>query len=141
MPNLKLIFSLLDKREKNQLVFVFLLLLLIGFIELIGVGSLGPFISIVSNIEIIHTNPYLQKAYTFFNFTSNSHFIIAFGIVVIITLTASNLCLAFINYILYSYTGKRNHSIGMRLLEKYLRQPFVFFLNTNTATLANNILD
>jgi ABC-type multidrug transport system fused ATPase/permease subunit len=141
MPDFGKILSLLDKREKRQLVFVVLILLVMGFIELIGVGSIGPFVSIVSNAEMIHTNPYLQKAFEVFHFSSDTDFIIIFGIAVAIMLAVSNVCLAFINYLLYSYTGKRHYSISMRLFEKYLRQPYIFFLNTNTATLSNNILN
>ena len=63
MPKFNLILSLLDKREKKQLILVIFILLLMGFIELVGVGSIGPFISIISNTAMIHNNPYLQKAY------------------------------------------------------------------------------
>jgi ABC-type multidrug transport system fused ATPase/permease subunit len=141
VPDFGKILSLLDKREKRQLVFVVFILLVMGFIELVGVGSIGPFVSIVSNANMIHTNPYLQKAFDFFNFSSDTNFIITFGVAVAIMLAVSNICLAFINYLLYSYTGKRNYSISMRLFEKYLRQPYIFFLNTNTTTLSNNILN
>jgi ABC-type multidrug transport system fused ATPase/permease subunit len=135
-----LILSLLDPREKRQLIFVFVVLLVVGFIELVGVGSIGPFISIVSNASMIHNSAYLQKTYDFFHFTSDASFIIMFGVVVIITIAISNLCLAISNYTLYMYSGKRNHSIAMRLFEKYLRQPYIFFLNINTATLSHTIL-
>ncbi|WP_052297660.1 ABC transporter transmembrane domain-containing protein [Leadbettera azotonutricia] len=135
-----LILSLLDKREKRQLIFIFLSLLIMGFVELLGIGSIGPFISIVSNPQIIYSNVYLNKIYTFFNFTSDNDFIIVSGILVIIVLALSNLFLSLINFIIYYYCGKRQHSIAMRLMEKYLRQPYIFFLNINTAELSRNIL-
>ncbi|MDR0644368.1 MAG: ABC transporter ATP-binding protein/permease [Treponema sp.] len=141
MPDFGKILSLLNKREKRKLVFVVFILLIMGFIELVGVGSIGPFVSIISNPTMIHTNPYLQKAFDFFHFFSDINFIITFGIAVAVMLAVSNVCLAFINYLLYSYTGKRNYSISMRLFEKYLHQPYIFFLNTNTADLSNNILN
>jgi ABC-type multidrug transport system fused ATPase/permease subunit len=39
------------------------------------------------------------------------------------------------------YSGKRWHSISVRLLEKYLCQPYVFYLNINTADLSKKILN
>jgi ABC-type multidrug transport system fused ATPase/permease subunit len=140
MPKFNLILSLLDKREKKQLILVIFILLLMGFIELVGVGSIGPFISIISNTAMIHSNPYLQKAYELFHFSSDANFIIAFGIAVIVMLAVSNLCLAFISYVIYNYTGKRQHAFGIRLFEKYLRQPYIFFLNNNTSSLSQRIL-
>jgi ABC-type multidrug transport system fused ATPase/permease subunit len=134
------ILSLLEKQERGKLLFVVFAMLMMGVIELVGVGSIGPFISIVSNPNIIHTNIYLSKAYTYFNFSSDSSFIVFAGIVVIAVLFFSNFFLACVNFIINYYSGKRRHSMSMRLFEKYLRQPYIFFLNTNTAELSRNIL-
>ncbi|MDR1058839.1 MAG: ATP-binding cassette domain-containing protein, partial [Treponema sp.] len=138
---LKQIFSILDRREKRQLVVVFFALLVMGVVELAGVGAIGPFISIAANPASIHSNKYLLLVYDYFNFQSDSRFIIACGIAVIAALFISNASLAFINLIIYFYAAKRQHSIAMRLLEKYLRQPYIFYLNTNTAELSKKLLD
>ncbi|MDR2447670.1 MAG: ABC transporter ATP-binding protein/permease [Treponema sp.] len=141
MPDFKLISDILDSREKKQVGFIFLLILAMGFIEIIGIGSIGPFMAILSNAGMIHSNVYLEKVYSFLHFSSDTQFIIAFGVAVVIILALSNLSLAFIHYVLYSYTGKRNYSISMRLFEKYLRQRYIFFLNTNTASITQQILN
>jgi ABC-type multidrug transport system fused ATPase/permease subunit len=137
---LNLILSFFNKREKNQLLFILLAMLVMGFIELLGVGSIGPFISIISNPDIIHSNAYLNKAYTIFNFSSDKNFIIASGIAVIAIIALSNICLSGINFLVYFYSAKRKHSISMSLFEKYLRQPYIFYLNINTADLSKNII-
>jgi ABC-type multidrug transport system fused ATPase/permease subunit len=141
MNKIKLILSLLDKRERNQLIFVLFAMLIMGFVELIGVGSISPFISIVSNPEVIHANEYLNKVYAYFDFNSDASFIVAFGIAVIIVLALSNLCIFTVIFITYVYSGKRKYSITMRLLEKYLRQPYIFYLNINTSDLTKNLLN
>ncbi|MDR2792924.1 MAG: ABC transporter ATP-binding protein/permease [Treponema sp.] len=141
MLDFKLVFDILDSREKKQLIVIFFLILIMGVIELVGIGSVGPFIAMISNAGMIHSNVYLEKIYVFFNFSSDSQFIIVFGIAVVIVMALSNLSLSFIHYTLYSYTGKRNYSISMRLFEKYLRQPYIFFLNTNTALITQQILN
>jgi ABC-type multidrug transport system fused ATPase/permease subunit len=137
----QLIFRLLTAREKKQLILVFFALLIMGFIELIGIGSIGPFISIISNPRLIHTNRYFTQLYEYFGFRSDNQFIIFLGIAVIVILLVSNLCLAGINFLIYYYSGKRRHSISMRLFERYLRQPYIFFLNINTAELIKRMGD
>jgi ABC-type multidrug transport system fused ATPase/permease subunit len=137
----KRIFSVLDGREKRQLAVVFFVLLVMGIVELAGVGAIGPFISVAANPASIHSNKYLLLAYDYFNFQSDSHFIVACGIAVIAALFVSNASLACINLIINYYAAKRQHSIAMRLLEKYLRQPYIFYLNTNTAELSKKLLD
>jgi ABC-type multidrug transport system fused ATPase/permease subunit len=137
--DLSLIVKLLTKKEKQQLILVFFAQLIMGFIELLGIGSIGPFISIITNPQIIHQNEYLLTAYNYFGFNSDLEFIITFGIVVIIILAVSNFSLAVATLINQFYTGKRRHSLSMRLFEKYLRQPYIYFLNLNTATLIRNL--
>jgi ABC-type multidrug transport system fused ATPase/permease subunit len=137
---LGLILSVLDRREKRQLVFVFFALLAMGFIELLGIGSIAPFISIASNPRIIHTDDYLKKIYAFFSFTSDTSFIIFFGTLVVLVFIISNITLAGVNFIIHIFSGRRRHSISMRLFERYLRQPYIFFLNTNSAVLIKTIL-
>jgi ABC-type multidrug transport system fused ATPase/permease subunit len=110
-----------------------------GFVELIGVGSIGPFISIITNPAIIQQNKYLSIVYTRFGFVSNNDFIIFAGVIVIISLAVSNVFLAGITFINYYYSEKRRYTLSMRLFEKYLRQPYVYFLNQNTAVFIRNL--
>jgi ABC-type multidrug transport system fused ATPase/permease subunit len=135
-----LILSILDRHEKRRLVFVLLALLVMGFIELLGVGSIAPFISIASDPQAIHTNTYLKKIYTLLNFTSDTSFIIFFGIAVIAVFSLSNFSLVAVNFLIHHFSGRRRHSIAMRLFKKYLSQPYVFFLNTNSAALTKILL-
>lgn len=136
----KLIFKIFTKREKHNLVIIILVLFLAGCIELIGVGSLGPFIAIVSNSEIIHTNTILRGLFNYFQFKSDINFIIASGITLIIIIILSNSCLSVMNYIIYKFSANQRHLIATRLLEKYLRQSYIFYLNVNTAELSKKIL-
>jgi hypothetical protein len=103
MNKIKTIFSLFDRHEKKQFIVILFMLLIMGFIELVGVGSISPFISVVSNPDVIHTNKYLDMAYDYFHFTSDNQFIAILGICVIVVLTLSNVCLSLINFIIYFF--------------------------------------
>ena len=140
MDKLRLILALFNRREKQQLILVAAALLMMGLIELVGVGSLGPFISVVSNPKVIHTNTWLKRLYELGGFESDGGFIVMLGMVVITVLVLSNLCLGGANFLIYYYTAKRRHSIGIRLFEKYLRQPYLFYLNSSAATLSKRVL-
>jgi ABC-type multidrug transport system fused ATPase/permease subunit len=136
---LHLILKLLTKKERRRLVLVFIAQLITGFIELVGVGSIGPFISIITNPLMIHQNQYLSMAYNYFGFTSDHDFIMFTGIIVIICLVVSNLFVAVVTLINFYYSEKKRYSINMRLFEKYLRQPYRYFLDHNSALLLRNL--
>jgi ABC-type bacteriocin/lantibiotic exporter with double-glycine peptidase domain len=139
MDKIKMLLALFDKREKQKLGLVFLILLFIGFIELAGIGSLGPFISVVSNPKGIHTNRYLSKIYRLFNFSSDPEFITALGLASIFLIVISNISLLGANFLIYSYSAKRMHTLSIRLFERYLRQPYIFYLNRSTTELSTHI--
>jgi len=119
---------------------VFFAFFLMGIMEIIGVGSIGPFISVASNPGIIRTNRYLDRVYNYFNFSSDTSFIYTCGVGVIIVLCLSKISLAGMNFIIYYFSAKCKYGLSIQLLEKYLRQPYIFFLNMNIATLSNRLL-
>jgi ABC-type bacteriocin/lantibiotic exporter with double-glycine peptidase domain len=136
---LGLILKLLTRKEKSRLVIIFIAQLATGFIELVGIGSVGPFISLISNQQMIHENQYLNFAYNYFHFTSDRDFIIFFGVIVIICIVVSNLVIAVVTAVNFYYSEKKRYSITMRLFEQYLRQPYIFFLDHNSALLIRNL--
>jgi ABC-type multidrug transport system fused ATPase/permease subunit len=141
MHTLKMITSLLTRREKIQILFILFAIIIMGFIELAGVGSIGPFISLVQDVTIITNNQILYKIYTYFNFTSSNDFVIFFGIGIIILICASNLYLIFINSLITMFSAKRFYSLSMRIMKKYFSQPYIYFLNINTSEIAKKILN
>ena len=140
MLKFNFIISFLSKKEKRHLFGVFICMVLVGFLEIVGVGSISPFISVVSNPEIIYTNNNLKYIFELFNFKDVSGFIIFLGVVVIVFLTISNLARTGISFLTRYFAGRRLHTISVRLMEKYIYQPYVFFLNKNTSDISKNIL-
>ena len=64
----KKIWILLDSHEKKRALQLLFLMILMAFLEVLGVGSIMPFLSVLGNPETIETNKYLNAVYTFLNF-------------------------------------------------------------------------
>ncbi|MEC4685995.1 MAG: ABC transporter ATP-binding protein [Nitrospirota bacterium] len=111
-----------------------------GLTEITGIVSIAPFMGIVSNPEIIHTNKYLSQVYNALGFSSSNQFLFFSGVAVLAVLAFGNGFSSFITWLLLRFTFLQGHSLSTRLLNKYLSQPYVFFLNRNTADLSKNIL-
>ena len=52
------IFKMLNSRQKRNFVFLFIIMLIGTFVELIGVGLIMPLVNVVSNPEIINDDLY-----------------------------------------------------------------------------------
>jgi len=140
IKNFAKIFALLSKREKRQICWLFGGILIMGLTEITGIVSIAPFMGIVSNPEMIHTNRYLSQVYNALGFSSSNQFLFFSGVVVLSVLAFGNGFSSFITWLLLRFTFLQGHSLSVRLLNKYLSQPYVFFLNRNTADLSKNIL-
>lgn len=111
-----------------------------GIVEVVGVVSIVPFISIVTNNDIVFENRYLYQLYQFLNFDGMDDFLLFVGFLILLILAFSNGFSAFTTWMIIRFTCFMEHSLSTNLLIKYLRHPYVFFLNKNTAELSKNIL-
>ena len=137
----KQIFSILNKKEKLQVLILFSGIVIRGIVEVAGVASIMPFIAVVSNPSVIHSNKYLFLAYTTLGFQSSRTFLIALGVCVFCFIIFNNTLSALTEWFLIRFTSLRGHSLARRLFAKYLAQPYLFFLNENTSKLGANILN
>ena len=119
---------------------LFLGMLVMSFLEVLGVASIAPFMGVVTNPAVIHDNQYLSFIYQYFDFTNDKAFIMVTGAMVIFVLVISNGFNAFMMWKMTTFSKMHGHMLSMRLLSTYLNQSYSFFLGRNTADLGKNIL-
>ena len=134
---LRLIFT---NEELKVIIFLFIGILMMAFLEVIGVASVAPFIAVLTSPELIHENDYLAYLYKFFGVHSDNAFIVLLGLFVVISILISNSTQAFVTWKITNFSELQQHRVAVRLLQKYLSQPYSFFLDRNTSELAKNTL-
>lgn len=138
-PTLKLL-SLLTPKERRRLLLLSLGIVVLGLTEVAGIGIIGPFISVATNPEVIHTNPYLQSVYQILSFESESAFVFFVGVIVLVVTILRNVVAVLVRYAEIRFGQMRNHSISTRLLARYLSDPYIRFVDRNSSELGKNIL-
>jgi ABC-type multidrug transport system fused ATPase/permease subunit len=131
--------SLLSKRERKQLVIVMICSVILAIIEVIGVGSIMPFVAVASQPSIIQTNAAFAMVYDFFRFESTQSFLLALGILMLFFVLFRNLGQLALQYIKYRFTSMRRHSLSFKLFKGYLSQKYLYFLNKNSSDFVKNI--
>ena len=137
------IFFLLNVKDKKRLFLLLFLILILAFVETIGVVSIMPFIAILSNPSIIETNTILKNLFIFlssFGINSQENFIFLLGIIVFLILISSILLKAFVSYMQTNFAKMQEFTIGESLITKYLYQPYSWFLNRNSSEIGKTIL-
>ncbi len=135
IETLKKIFFLLLVGRWQKLVFLFIAIIVMAVLDMLGVASIFPFLSVISNPEIIQSNSKLKWVYNLFEFSSKDSFLIAIGIASFIILFFNNVLRAVVNLALLKFTWGKRYIISKKLFSYYLYEPYVFFLNRNTSEL------
>ena len=137
---LKLI-SLFSPRERRNLIPLFIAVLVMALLDVAGIGSLAPFMAVVANPHIIHTQPILSKLYALGGFGSAQAFEIGLGIAVFLFVVVATGFKMLTYYGIFRFVGNRRYTVGLRLFRQYLYQPYRFFLDNNTSELSKNVLN
>jgi len=135
-----MLMSLLTKREKWQIVILFIFSLLTAIIQSTGVFSMMPFINIVMNTDSIHENTYLKWIYNWLQFNDDNKFIVLLGSAVIGLLVISGIMGSVTSWLKNRFVLNINYGLSHRLLGRYLMNPYEFFLQSNSSELGMNIL-
>jgi ABC-type multidrug transport system fused ATPase/permease subunit len=141
-PILK-IFYLLSSQEKKRAGLLMIFILIMSVFDMLGIVSIYPFLVILTNPELIETNNVLKNLFEFSNsygVETSKQFIFVIGVLVFLVFTFSLAFKGITNYFLLRFVMMREYSIGRRLVESYLIQPYSWFLNKHSADLGKNIL-
>ena len=134
---------LLSSRERKQAYLLLSMIAVMALLDMIGIASIMPFMAVLINPEIIETNIILNMLFKFLGVVgveTEKQFLFTLGVLVFVLLIASIIFKAFTNYIQLRFTNLREYTIGKRLVEGYLSQPYSWFLSRHSADLGKSIL-
>lgn len=143
MQSFKKLLFLLSSKERKQAGLLLLMILIMALLDMIGVASILPFMAVLTNPTLIETNSVLNTMFTassVFGVENSEQFLFTLGILVLVLLVISLSFKALTAYLQARFVQMRQYSIGKRLVEGYLNQPYSWFLNRNSADLGKTIL-
>jgi len=139
--NVRKLKQILTKGEIRQSGLLLAVGVVVAFSQMLGVASLMPFLSLITDSGIIEHNRLLNWMYGNLGFTSTRSFMIFTGAAMFAIVVLSNALAALSTWMMLTYALKNNHRLSERLLEKYLGMPYVYFIDQNSADLGNNVLN
>jgi ABC-type multidrug transport system fused ATPase/permease subunit len=140
---LKKLLALLTPPERKQAGILMSMILVMAFLDMLGVASILPFIATLTNPELVQTNAMLNTAFTAstrIGINTTEQFLFALGALAFVLLVTSLTFKALTTYAQTRFALMREKSIGKRLVEGYLQQPYSWFLNRHSADLGKTIL-
>ena len=143
MQILKKLLALLSPPERKRAGLLMGMILMMAFLDMLGVASILPFMAVLASPELVQTNAVLNAAFTLSRHAgihAPEQFLFVLGVLVFVLLVISLAFKALTTYAQIRFARMREYSIGKRLVEGYLHQPYSWFLNRHSADLGKTIL-
>ncbi len=137
----RMIWAVLAPSERRRFLALMGLSVLAGLMEMIGVAAILPFLQVVSDPGIIARNAYLDWVNTTLGFASPHDFSIFLGVMVLVLVLLSLTVRALTMYATTRFGVMRAFSISTRLLDRYLHQPYTWFLSRHSADIGKTVLN
>jgi ABC-type multidrug transport system fused ATPase/permease subunit len=139
----KKILSLLSFNEKKKLFFIIMMTLIVSILDIIGIGSILPFVTLLTNSNIVETNTFFLNLYNkskIYGITNVTDFLFLFGIIFLLVFFLSIIFRGIISYMNIKFSLMLEHNISMILVKGYLNKEYSWFLDKNSSDLSKNIL-
>ena len=136
---IKNIATVFDKNFIKKYLLIQILIIITSIFELLSIVSIGPFVAVLFNKNIIFSNIYINTVYSFFGFVSEENFLLFLGIVSFFILFFVAIFSALANYIIISYSQNYGYELGNRLFKFYLDRKWIFFLKNSKNELISKI--
>jgi ABC-type multidrug transport system fused ATPase/permease subunit len=109
-------------------------------VEAIGISAIMPFIDVATNFDVIQTNEYYQRLFSFFNFKKEVDFAIAFGVVLFgFYLFRGGVNLLY-SYLIAYFSQNLYAIITKKIFTVYLQMPYQIFAGKNSSYLTKTII-
>ncbi len=143
MNTLKKLLFLLNPQERKRAFYLMSMILIMALLDMIGIASILPFISVLTNPDLIETNYILNSMFQtskILGVENNQQFIFLLGILIFVLIISTLAFKALTTYVQVGFVMMHEFTISKRLVEGYLNQPYSWFLDRHSADLGKNIL-
>jgi ATP-binding cassette, subfamily B, bacterial PglK len=130
---------LFTRKDRTILLFLTLLMVLSGLLEVFSLGMLFPYVQILEDPTRISSVRYVREVYERLGFGSHRSFLIAMSLALLVTFVVKGVVTLWVTNFQLRFVNGKLADLGSTLLSRYLHQPYAFFLSTNTSVLIGNL--
>lgn len=136
---LKKLFSLLPSTDKVKLLILFIMMLVGALLEVVGVGMIPVFVSIIAAPQMLLEYDRLAPLWFFFGIDNDGDLLVYGSLLLICVYAVKNAYTVFSKYIQARFIWGRYAMIGQNLFRLYMKAPYEFHLNRNSSELLRNV--
>lgn len=136
---IKDLIGVLNKKQRKELYFLQVFVVFTAIAEVVSLASIGPFMALVGNSQLIKTNELINNIYVYFNFTNPMEFLFVTGLCVLFLLFISSAISVITITKLSFFAARTGAELGDTLYEYYLNKDYLFHTKVNSSHLIKQI--
>jgi ATP-binding cassette, subfamily B, bacterial PglK len=126
--------------KRKSLVLLFFMFALTSALEVLGIGTIGPFLHFASAPESLHKVAVFNWIYQQFDLQSSEQIIPLLGLFIVGVFCVKSLLYFLAKSYIFYFSFHQQKLLTTRLFNTYSRISYTFHLNRNTSTIIKNIL-
>ncbi|PKD43271.1 ABC transporter ATP-binding protein [Rhodohalobacter barkolensis] len=136
---IKKLFYILPKGDPFKVAILFVMMLVAAGLEVIGIGMIPAFVSIVASPEQVLGYEPLQFLWSALDITTDRDLLIWGSVALVGIFILKSIYIVFFNYVEARFIFNRRYMISHRLMSSYMQAPYTFHLGINTSELLRNL--
>ena len=133
------VYSILNKKQKIQMVGLFFVILIGSMFELLGVTAILPFIQSILTPEDLIKKPYIAFFCNLFNISQPGSVVLMVGAGVVLVYIIKNTYLICSNYLQISYSNKTQEALSVLMMNSYMSRPYSFFVENGSSVILQGV--
>ncbi|MDC1066109.1 ATP-binding cassette domain-containing protein [Candidatus Pseudothioglobus singularis] len=114
--------------------------MIVALLEVLGIAAIMPFISMASDFSYISEQTHLNFFFTFFGFSSQLFFVVAFGITLMLFFCFKGLLYIYYYASLAKISRGQYAIIATKIFKNFIDRKYIDFLDQNNANLTKSIV-
>ena len=135
----KELFELLTPDQRQRFLSLQIMMMLMAFMELLGIASIGPFMALVADMQLLETNSILNRIYIASGVNTHTDFLFLTGLIVLFMLGLASILSIITTWRLSLFAFSVGTEISDRLYRYYLQRDWLFHASGSSAQLTKQI--
>ncbi|MBW3225620.1 ABC transporter ATP-binding protein [Marinobacter adhaerens] len=139
MNLIRSLLALIGKENQIKLVFLQILFLIAAVLQVTGIASIAPFITMISDQSAIDNNRVLAFLYGSYAFVSKTQFMVVYATSVVVLLLIGNAVSSYALWRLFKTSMALGAHVQRTVYNSYLENDFTFFAMNNSSRLISKV--
>ena len=135
----KELFALLTVDQRRRYLSLQIMMVFMAFMELLGIASIGPFMALVADMQLLETNATLNRIYVASGVSTHTDFLFITGLFVLLMLSLASILSMITTWRLSLFAYSVGTEISDRLYHYYLQKDWLFHASGSSAQLTKQI--